>query len=167
MSLLRKKDGSYSLRKDADLRGALDRREENEEEVKRLQAEIEGTRLGQRLAQLEDDSSSLSAAINQYALDNNDYEDDDWKVTKVVSHKRSWDVDKLESLVPRGVFKNMIQVQVVPAKVDQMIRSKKVSLDDIEDAYVEVANSPYVKVTRRSSREDGASEADALAAKLA
>jgi len=92
------------------------------------------------------------------------FEDADFKVTKVVSHRRVWNAEKLATLVPRGVYKNLVTVTVVPAKVDQYVRAGKVTLDAIGAAYEETPNAPYVKLTRKQA--DAADEAQSLAEKL-
>lgn len=140
--------------------------------IETLREELSRTKVGQKVERLEEEVGLLSEAINGYVLDHYDdgdgYEDSDWKATRVVSHRRTWNVERLARLVPKAVFKNVTTTTVVPAKIDQMVRAGKVTLDELAPAYEETANAPYVKVTRRSESSDaGQSEAEELAAKLA
>jgi len=112
---------------------------------------------------------ALQAVVDEYVLKSYDpgsgYEDDGHKLTVVQSHTRKWNPDKLRKLVPTHIFKNLIEVKVLPAKVDEYVRAGKIKREDIEDAYEESANTPYIKKTTRGAK-NGASEAASLAERL-
>jgi len=92
-------------------------------------------------------------------------ETDDVILTHVQGHTRVWDAEKLEKLVPRGIFKNLVTITVVPAKIDEYVRAKKITREQIEEAFVEKPKKPYVKWTPKKQAQ--ADKADAEAASLA
>lgn len=115
--------------------------------------------------------AGLKEAIDTYVIEHfepgDGFEDDDWLATKVVGHKRTWDVEKLEKLIPRGIFKNVVEFKVIPDKIDEYVRKGKLDRKKIGVAFTETPNKPYVKITKREQNESkGEAEATGLAAKL-
>lgn len=109
----------------------------------------------------------MTEAVNTYVVEHEDYEDDNYKLTRVQGFRRSWNVGTLEKILPRGIFKNIIKIEADPAKIDEYVRSGRLKADVIEPAYEETPNKAYVKMTKKSHKEDVAeAEANALAAKL-
>jgi hypothetical protein len=120
-----------------------------------------------KIVTLQEEVASLKADIDAFVIDNEDYEDDDYKLTRVQGFRRSWDVTKLETILPRGIFKNIVKVEADPIKIDEYVRSGKIKAKQIEPAFSETPNKPYVKMTKKSHAEErGEAEAGALAAKL-
>jgi hypothetical protein len=121
-----------------------------------------------KITTLQDEIALLDEDIKGYVLDKDDYEDDDYKLTRVQAFRRTWDTAKLEKILPRGIFKNIVKVTADPTKIDQYVREGKIKAKQIEPAFIETPNQPFVKITKKSHAEEkGAAEADALAAKLA
>lgn len=120
------------------------------------------------VAALQAEIETLDADIKAYVLDSEEnYEDDKYKLTRVQGFRRHWDTDKLEKILPRGIFKNAVTIQADPQKIDQLVRDGKVKMNLIAPAYVEVPNTAYVKVSRkRNDEQKGDVEAAALAEAL-
>jgi len=121
---------------------------------------------------LEAQMTLLKEAVDKYVIKNYEpssgYENDAVSLTHVQGHTRRWNAEKLEELVPRGIFKNLVTIAVVPAKIDEYVRAKKIKREDIEAAYEETPNKPYVRWTPKKldTTERAASEASSLADKL-
>lgn len=121
---------------------------------------------------LEAQMTLLKTAVDAYVIKNYDpssgYENDVMSITHVQGHTRRWNAEKLEKLVPRGVFKNLVTVTVVPAKIDEYVRAKKIKREDIEPAFEETANKPYAKWTpkKQANADRAAAETSSLADKL-
>lgn len=147
---------------DRHVRAALDSLAAAERELARLMADPQ-------IAEVQDLVAKLKASIDSYVIDSfkagEGYEDDDWLATKVVGHKRVWDVDTLEKSIPRGIFKNLVKIEVDGGKVDQFVREGKLKMKDIRKAFKESANKPYVKITKRT-KPKGDKEAQSLAEQL-
>lgn len=157
------------LSSESHVRDALDEITEINAEITALEAALLETDIGLAIKNLRAERDGLEGAVETFILGNykagEGYEDDAWKVTKVVGHTRTWSAEKLKTLVPLGVFKNLTVTTVVPAKVDEYVRSKKIKLADISAAFEEKSNKPYVKVTKREGGDER-DEAAELAAKL-
>jgi hypothetical protein len=138
----------------------------------------------ERLAEIEEEilaktgplvaeQATVKEALDNYVIDKfqagDGYEDDDWKATKVVGHKRTWDVEKLGKLIPKGIFKNVVKVSVDGEKIDAMVAAGRLDRKKISAAFTEKPNKPYVKITKREkdAKKKGEAEAESLAAKLA
>lgn len=120
-----------------------------------------------KIVSLQEQIAVLKEDIDKYVLDKDDYEDTDYKLTRVQAFRRRWDVDKLEAILPRGIFKNIVRVEPDPAKIDQYVREGKIDMKKIAPAYTETPNAPFVKMTKKSHAEEkGSAEAESLAAKL-
>ena len=120
-----------------------------------------------KIVSLQQEIADLKLGIDAYVLDREDYEDDDYKLTRVQAFRRRWDVDKLEAILPRGLFKNIVKIEVDPIKLDQLVREGRITAKKIEPAYTETPNQPFVKITKKSHAEEkGSAEAESLAAKL-
>ena len=120
---------------------------------------------------LREEKEILEVAVDKYVLDHYEpgdgYEDDKVKITKVVSHKRYWNPDKLRRLLPTPLYKRVIKVTVDANKLDELVREGKVDAKKIESAFEEIPNTPYVKKTPKKDNESrGAEEAAGLAAAL-
>lgn len=148
---------------DRHVRAALDSLAFEERELARLMADP-------KIVTTQDLIAKLKESVDGYIIDSfgagEGYEDDDWLATKVVGHKRVWDVETLEKSIPRGIFKNLVKIEVDGAKVDQFVREGKLKAKDIRKAFKETANKPYVKITKRS-KPKGDKEAQSLAEQLA
>jgi hypothetical protein len=160
IAVKRKADGSVSINSKSDVRAALDRLEAIEREIL------------DRTHDLVEERADLKVAVEHYVINKFEagagYEDDTWLATKVVGHTRTWDVDKLSKIIPRGILKNVTELKVLPAKLDAAVRAGKIDRTKIKAAFTETPNKPYVKITRRVQDDNRASdEAESLAAKLA
>lgn len=155
---------------ESDVARALDRREEIAATLETLEEQLAKTKLYQRVEALREEDAKIEADVKEFVLVNyasgEGYEDERVKLTKVVGHTRTWNVDRLKELVKPGVFKKLTSLVVVPAKIDELVRAGKLDLEEIADAYEERANAPYVKPTIKS-RVDNSAEAESLAEKLA
>ena len=111
---------------------------------------------------------SLQAALNAYVIAafkaSEGYEDDQWRGTKVVGHRREWDIDGLRKAISGPLYKAVIDVKIDGQKVDELVRAGKLDLNAIKRFYTEKANKPSVKWTRKTVK-DGERE-DAQAAEL-
>lgn len=163
--LKRKKDGSLIVSSKSHVAVALEDRE-------RLTNELDKLLLDDKIVSLREEIQRVGDAINTYVLDHYEagegFESDDWLATKVVGHRRTWDVEKLQKLIPRGILKNVVEMKVIPDKIDEYVRKGKLDRKKIAAAFEEVPNKPYVRITKReqSSEEKGSAEAESLAAKL-
>lgn len=119
-----------------------------------------------QLAEVQADRASLRASVEAFIKDKGSYEDEDIKITRVQGHRRSWNVDKLQSILPRGIFKNVTKTTVDGDKIDRYVREGKIKLKDIDPAFEETPNAPYVKWTDKSDGTESASEVEGLAAAL-
>lgn len=90
---------------------------------------------------------ALQLAVNEYVLDKEELVTDEWQGTRVQSHTRTWDVDKLRKKLTPAIFKRVIIVKVDNAALDGLVREGKIKLEDIEGALNERPNKPYVKWT--------------------
>jgi hypothetical protein len=121
---------------------------------------------------LEAQMTALKTAVDKWVIKNYEpstgYDNEVVSLTHVQSHTRRWNAEKLEELVPRGIFKNLVTVTVVPAKIDEYVRAKKLKREDIEAAYEETENKPYVKWTpkKQANADRAEAEASSLADKL-
>jgi hypothetical protein len=169
MALKKNKEGNYSLRSEKQLAEALALRDDMEHMAEGLREKIAETKLGQALQSFEEDAAALSAAIDRFVLERysagEGYEDANWKLTKVVGHSRRWNADKLQKLIPYGVFKKIVKVEVVPNLLNEAVKNGEIDLEAVDAAYEDTPNAPYVKRTRRS--QSGGDEAAMLAEKLA
>lgn len=153
------KNGAFVISSKAHVRLALDTLDRIDEQIAML------------TEPWQEERQMVKEALDKYVIDKfqpgDGYEDDDWLATKVVSTRRSWDVEKLTKLVPRGILKNLVKMTVDNGKVDEYVRSGKLDRDKIEPAYTETPNSPYVKITRRNNNTAKIEkEAAGLAARL-
>lgn len=158
------------LRGESDVARAWDRREEIAAALETLEAQLAKTKLMQRIEALREEDAKIEADVKEFVLANYEasegYEDDRVKVTKVVPHTRVWNADKLKKLVKPGVFKKVVEVKVVPAKIDELVRAGKIDMDGISSAFEETENRAYVKISAKST-SDNSDEAASLLEKLA
>ncbi len=152
MGLRRRKDGSYVISSRSHVTVALHVLDE-------LDAEIAEIRAG-HLATLEQRRAQLKRDIDEWVLGAESYEDDAMKLTRVASKRRYWDTARLEKILPRGIFKNIVKIEADPDKIDQYVRAGRINAKMIEPALVEEPNAPYVKWTRKR-QDEGAGEAEA------
>lgn len=120
---------------------------------------------------MREEKQILIDAVERYVLDKYEpgsgYEDESVKITKVVSHKRYWNPDKLRKILPTSVYKLVIKVSVDGAKIDELVREGKIDRERIESAFEEIPNTPYVRRSLKSDKSDrSAEEAAGLAAAL-
>ena len=124
MVLRRKKDGSFSINSGRSVHDALERKDKIAAELEQAEEELMQTKIGQKIRRLREEADALTEAVNAYILRKYEpgegYEDEHWKVTKVQSHRRKWNPDTLKRLIPHGLWKRCIKVEVVPAKVDAL-----------------------------------------------
>lgn len=127
------------------------------------------TKAGQEAEALANELVAIESSIKDYALANykpsEGYADDEWLVTHVQGHTRRWNVDVLRKVLTPKQFKDVIDIKVSRPKIDALVRAGTVTSDDIEPAFEETPNAPYVKITPRSQADNG-DEADDLAASL-
>jgi hypothetical protein len=169
--LSRDKNGKVVIGSEDGVAQALRRREQLDDLIQKATALLEQTKTYQSRAAMQEEDAELEAAIREFVLNSYEagsgYEDDRVRLTKVQGHTRTWNVDKLQAKLSRGLFKSVTQITVVPAKIDEMVRKGKIDLDAIADAYEERANKPYVKPTAKKDGLDAEAEADNLAELLA
>jgi hypothetical protein len=168
-SLQRKANGSYALRSKSHVRAALDELAECDRQADILRAKIEKKCATETsaLGHIADQRGALKSAIDAYVLDHDEFETDTLKITRVQAHRRTWNIDTLAKIVPRGIFKNIVKMTVDPAKIDALVKEGRLDSKKIAPAYVETPNAAYVKWTEKSDTTSGADEADALADALA
>lgn len=121
---------------------------------------------------MRDEIAKLAAARDAYVIAKVEASDSievgNVTLTKVVGHRRSWNPEKLQRLLPTRLYKLVIDVKVNSAKLDELVREGKIDRKKIEAAYEEVPNKPYVKRTVKGKDEDkAADEADKLKEALA
>ena len=119
------------------------------------------------LKDLDEEREKLDTAVKNYALAKGDYEDERYKVTRVQGHKRWWDSEKLEKLLPKGLFLKVVDYTPNAEKIDALVKAGKIDRKKIEPAFMQKPNAPYGKITRKTEGTSGEAEADSLAAKLA
>jgi hypothetical protein len=119
---------------------------------------------------MREERDKLKAAVEQYVIDayepGEGYEDETVKLTKVVSHRCTWNADKLRKLLPTSLYKLVIDVKVNDKALDELCREGKIDRKKIASAFEEVPNAPYTRRTVKGT-PSGKDEAAALAAKLA
>lgn len=157
--LKRKRDGSVVVSTKSHVRAANER-------IAFLEEQIET-----QVAPMREEKQILIDAVERYVLDKYEpgsgYEDESVKITKVVSHKRYWNPDKLRKILPTSVYKLVIKVSVDGAKIDELVREGKIDRERIESAFEEIPNTPYVRRSLKSDKSDrSAEEAAGLAAAL-
>lgn len=154
------------------VRLALDRRAEIDTELAAAHEALKMTKLGQTIERLQTESANLLVGVQAFAMRRyepgagNGYEDDRWLVTKVAGKDKIWHLDKLKTLLGARRYNQVTTVVLDRNKLDELVRSGAVSMDDIEDAFDEKPKAPYVKVTPRSESQDGEDEAAGLRAAL-
>lgn len=164
-------DGSASLRSVRDVRDALRRRDELSVLLDRQEERVARTKAAQDLLALQTEYDELGSAVDGYVIDNYEggfgYEDEYVKVTKVVGHTRTWNVDVLKEKLSHAMFKKVTKVVVDQAAIDDLVGRSVLTVDQIADAYEERAKKPFVKTTFLDPTSDGGrSESESLAAKL-
>jgi hypothetical protein len=108
--------------------------------------------------------ADLKSAVDKYVTEKENYEDDNVKITRVQGFRRSWNVAKLETILPRGIFKNVVTVMADAEKIDQYVREKKIDMKKIAPALEETPNRPYAKWSKKSHDANrGEAEANELA----
>lgn len=158
MSELRRKGKRFVISSSSHVAEALAVLEAFDVEIEKFLADPALVLLQKERAQLKED-------IDAYILKRSTpYEDDNYKLTRVQGFRRTWNVSKLEAILPRGIFKNVIKMEADPQKIDQYVRDGKIDRKKIEPAFEESPNRAYVKMTKKSHHEErGEAEADALA----
>lgn len=121
---------------------------------------------------LREEADALEAAVRDYVLKTfgagQSYEDDKVKITKVVSHRRVWNPEKLQKLLPTKLYKLVIDVTVNKDRLDALVKEGKIDAKKIESAFEETPNAPYVKrTTKTDSKSKSSDEAANLAGALA
>lgn len=119
-----------------------------------------------RLDKIEEDDDALKLAVSTYVLTKASYEDDGVKVTRVQSHRRKWNADKLAAVVPKGIFLKIVDYVPNADKINALVSEGKLDLKKIDVAFEETPNAPYAKWTWKGQHEDHDDEAAGLAAKL-
>jgi len=145
----------YVVRSESHVQDALD-------DLAALDDEMEAL-----IAPLRVEYDALNAAIDKYMLKRpagTKVESERVNISVVQSHKRWWDTDKLKDLVPRHVYKNITYLEVDKDALDNAVRAGEITREQIQDAFMEKPNTPYVKRTPVGSARDGQAEADSLAA---
>lgn len=116
---------------------------------------------------LQAEVDKLNEAIDKYMLrrgPGTKIESPMANISVVQSHTRWWDTDKLKTLVPRHVFKNIVKLEVDKLALDEQVRAGNITREQIAPAFMEKPNAPYVKRTPVGGARDGQAEADSLAA---
>ena len=156
-----RRDGSVIVSSDRHVAAANDQIEFLDEQIAKL------------TAPLNEERAALANAIDKYIIahyePSDGYEDDDVKLTKVVSYRRAWNPEKLQKLLPTSLYKLVIKVTVDSSKLDALVKEGKIDRKKIEPAYEETPNAPYVKRTVKvaGQAERAEEEAASLAAKFA
>lgn len=148
---------------------AIKRLTEIENEIEQIEAII-ADRVDPELVKMEAlsvETQELKAAVNTFVLNRGlKMELPTVTITRVQAFKRRWNVETLEKIVPRGIFKNLVKIEVDPAKVDEYVKKGKLDPKKIEAAYEETPNQPFVKWTPKAETHSAEAEAASLAAKL-
>jgi hypothetical protein len=157
--LKRKKDGSfYQISSESDARLARER-------IDALTQEVYALAKKAGIPALLEEQMAIQTVLNGYVLDAKSFEVEGWQGTRVQSHTRTWDVEKLRKRLPGSVYKQIINVTVDKDKLDSLVKKGTIKLELIEDALVETANAAYVKWTAKGKNVQEAGQAEA--AKLA
>lgn len=118
--------------------------------------------------ELDDTIKRLKASLLDYVEKKGDYEDDDFKVTRVQGFTRTWNPARLAAILPKGVFLKVVNYVPDAGKIDELVKAGKIDLDKIKPAFEETPKAAYPKITKKSKSDKGAEgEAESLAAKLA
>lgn len=132
-----------------------------------LQEIIESIRRNSGMADCEAELADVKAEIDSLIVDKGvEYDGDRVKITRVQGYRRKWNVDKLEKIMPRPLFRQVIKLDVDSDKIDQLAREGKIDSKKIEPAYEETPNKAYAKWTWKSDKKNGNNEAASLAAQL-
>jgi hypothetical protein len=128
-------------------------------------------KIAKAAAKLQEERGALKEAVDEYVMEkvkDGQYEDDTYKLTRTQGHTRTWNVDKLEAILPRALFKRVIKITVDGQKVDELVRAKKIDRKKIRAAFEERPNKPYVKHTKKAADDSAkrSKEAESLAEKL-
>lgn len=116
---------------------------------------------------MEQELADLKAEIDRMIVEEGvEYDTDGIRITRVQAFKRVWNVDKLEQIIPRPLFRKVIKIDVDANKLDQLVREGKIDDKKIAPAYEETPNKAYAKWTYKSDKSKGEQEAASLAEKL-
>lgn len=137
---------------------ALERIEQINEEMERLMKESGIYALG---IERED----LDKKIKAYVLKKGNVEIPGYLLTRVQGFRRAWNSEKLQKIVPKGLFLQIVDYIPNPDKIDELVKAGKLDSKKIDKAFEETPNAPYVKITKR--KQDDGSEADRVAKALA
>lgn len=155
MALRRKQDGSFtSITSESDARLARKRIDALQDEVLALAKKV-------GIPAKLDEQVALQNALNEYVLDREYFESDEWTATRVQAHSRSWDAEKLRKLLPTSVYKSIIRVSIDNDKVNEFVKAGTIKLKTIESAFMEKANKPFVRWTAKGRDVQTAGEAEA------
>lgn len=132
-----------------------------------LQQEVKDIRESSGLDEVESELAAVKEEIDSLIVDKGvEYDGDRVKITRVQGYRRKWNVDKLEKIMPRPLFRQVIKLDVDSDKIDQLAREGKIDSKKIEPAYEETPNKAYAKWTWKSDKKNGNNEAASLAAQL-
>lgn len=128
---------------------------------------IEDLRMEVGLDEMEAERAGLKEAIDKAIVEDGvEYDTDEIKITRVQSHKRVWNVDKLEAILPRPLFRKVIKIAVDPDKLDQLVKAGQVDEKKLDPAFEETPQKAYARWTWKADKSKGSDEAESLAAKL-
>lgn len=127
-----------------------------------MDALIERYRIDYGIDAMEGEQAAIKEGINKYVLTKKNYDDGKIKLTRVQAHRRAWNVDKLEKILPHAIFRKVIKIEVDKTKLDELVKKGTISADRIDPAFEETPNAPSVKWTRTNTN-DGKAQASAIA----
>ena len=127
--------------------------------------------LDEMMADLVRERAALKAEVDAFIIKRDKpVELPNMKLTVVRGFTSFWDLDKLRDILPKPVLFSVTKQVVDSEKLDAAVRDKKIDLDEITPAFMQVAKAPYVKwtaVTDKSKRQAAQdAQAEALAARL-
>jgi ribosomal protein S10 len=106
-----------------------------------------------------EEQTALRTVLDAHVIEEGSFESETWTATKVQAHRRTWDVDVLRKKLTPALFKRVITVTVNPSAIDELVRAKKIKLEDIEDALTETPNKAYSKWTPKGKDVQESGEA--------
>lgn len=106
-------------------------------------------------AEIDADIKAKKAKLLAHIEASENFEDDDWKVTRVQAHSRSWNVEALQRIVGAKMWTLITKRVPDPVLIDEQVRAGKLDDKKIAKAYVETPGTAYVKVSPKKETPQG------------
>lgn len=158
MALKQKKDGTYKIESERDLQevaSAIEEREAARAEIEqKMEEEYDYMTMAEEIA-------ALNEAMREFMADQDVAHvfRDNYQVTLVKRSKVIWDVEKLKSLLPKGMFLKVSRLVIDGDKIDDLVRGGQLDRDKISPALTVKAEKPHI---RRYPYKDGTDKEKAM-----